>query len=138
MMMAAVASNLRVLRMRPAGLASASSSLPRTRGMTATPVSKPERPSAILGKSSRAMPSATQGFPCSVITAPHHEPSRSPRLVTSRRARPITTRFSARYKATIATAIPIASLKPFRNTPPRATRRIEVTSTAWSSIPWGT
>jgi hypothetical protein len=50
MMSAAVISSLRVLRMRPAGRAGSSPSAPRTSGMTATPVSNPERPRASLGK----------------------------------------------------------------------------------------
>ena len=43
-------SSLRVLRMRPAGRAGSSPGSPRTSGITATPVSKPERPRASLGK----------------------------------------------------------------------------------------
>ena len=64
MISAAVGSSLRVLRMRPAGCSGVSVGSPWTSGMTATPVSKPDRPSASLGKSSRATPIITSGLPC--------------------------------------------------------------------------
>ena len=54
MIRAAVVSRVWVLRMRPTGRASVSPGGPCTRGITATPVSKPERPSARRGKTSRA------------------------------------------------------------------------------------
>ena len=55
MITAAVESSLRVLRMRCA------SSSPSIRGMTATPVSKPESPRARPGKRISAIPNRTQG-----------------------------------------------------------------------------
>ena len=57
MRMAAAASNLRVLAMRP-GMPS-----PSTRGMTETPVSKPERPRARRGKISTAARTMSRGPP---------------------------------------------------------------------------
>ena len=47
---AAVISSLRVLRIRAAGRTGSSPGAPFTSGITATPVSKPERPRASLGK----------------------------------------------------------------------------------------
>ena len=44
---------------------------PRICGMTATPVSNPDRPSASLGKTSRAKPTASSGLPCDVEIACH-------------------------------------------------------------------
>ena len=46
-----------------------SSASPRTCGITATPVSKPDRPSASLGKTSSAMPTTISGLPCWVVSA---------------------------------------------------------------------
>ena len=54
MMSAAAVSSFRVLRMRPRGRVSVSPASPLTSGITATPVSKPERPSASFGNSSIA------------------------------------------------------------------------------------
>ena len=56
MITAAVVSSFFVPRIRPVGFSSVSSGSPSTCGMTATPVSKPERPSASFGKTSRATP----------------------------------------------------------------------------------
>jgi hypothetical protein len=50
---AAVRSSRRVLRIRPAGRFGSSSASPRTSGMTATPVSNPDRPRASRGKTIR-------------------------------------------------------------------------------------
>ena len=56
MISAAVVSSLRVLRIRPVGLGSACRpGRPCTSGITATPVSKPDSPSASFGKSSSAI-----------------------------------------------------------------------------------
>ena len=63
MITAAVSSSLRVPRMRPTGFSSVSSASPFTCGITATPVSNPDRPRASLGKTSRAMPTISQGLP---------------------------------------------------------------------------
>ena len=54
MMSAAVRSSLRVLAMRDRSSVASSSPSPATSGMTATPVSNPDRPSASLGNSSDA------------------------------------------------------------------------------------
>ena len=69
MMIAAVASSFRVLRMRPAGRCGSSSGSPFTSGITATPVSKPLSPSASFGKKSRqAVPTASHPRPaCSDV-----------------------------------------------------------------------
>ncbi len=69
MIKAAVASSLRVLRMRPTGLASGSFGSPLTSGMTATPVSKPESPSASFGKIRMAKPTSSKGLLLRVVSA---------------------------------------------------------------------
>lgn len=58
---AAVVSNRRVPAMRPAGARSVSVSAPWTSGITATPVSKPDSPSASFGNTTRATPIITSG-----------------------------------------------------------------------------
>ena len=60
MITAAVVSSFFVPRIRPAGCSSVSPGSPSTCGMTATPVSKPDRPSASLGKTTSATPTMTQ------------------------------------------------------------------------------
>ena len=62
MIRAAVVSSLRVLRMRPRGFSGVSPGSPRTSGITATPVSKPDRPRASLGKTSRATATIASGL----------------------------------------------------------------------------
>ena len=64
MISAAASSSRRAPRIRPAGLASVSPGSPWTRGITATPVSKPERPSASLGNSSSETPAIVAQLPC--------------------------------------------------------------------------
>ncbi len=63
MMPAAVASSIRVWRMRPWGFSGVSSGSPLISGITATPVSKPLRPSANLGNSNTLMATIASG-PC--------------------------------------------------------------------------
>ena len=63
MMSAAVVRSLRVLRMRPSGALSVSPGSPRTIGMTATPVSNPDSPSASLGNSNIATSAICTGLP---------------------------------------------------------------------------
>ena len=53
MISAAAKSSLFVLRMRPRGFASVSFASPLTSGITATPVSNPESPSASFGKTNK-------------------------------------------------------------------------------------
>jgi hypothetical protein len=72
MMSAAVISSLRVFRIRPTGCASVSPGKPSTSGMTATPVSKPESPSASLGKRSIATTIILNGLPCVIVTSEPH------------------------------------------------------------------
>ena len=68
MISAAVASSLFVLRILPIGFASVSPASPRTSGMTATPVSKPESPSASFGNRSRTKTTIIAGLPCEPAT----------------------------------------------------------------------
>ena len=63
MMMAAVVSSLCAPRIRPTGWLGSSSGLPLICGMTATPVSKPERPRASFGNTSSATPTTRNGLP---------------------------------------------------------------------------
>ncbi|CAM5554671.1 hypothetical protein STANM309S_01393 [Streptomyces tanashiensis] len=69
MISAAVVRSFLVSRMRPVGFSSVSPSSPLTCGMTATPVSKPDRPSASLGKTRRATPTMANTLPCSAVSA---------------------------------------------------------------------
>ncbi len=61
MIAAAAVSIRRVPAMRPSGRSSVSSSRPRTSGITDTPVSKPDRPSASFGKTMSATPTTSSG-----------------------------------------------------------------------------
>ena len=61
MVSAAVVSSLRAFRMRPVGSAIVSDGSPSTSGMTTTPVSNPDRPSARAGNTSRDAPSTASG-----------------------------------------------------------------------------
>ena len=63
MISAADVKSFLVLRMRPAGCCGSSSASPRTSGMTLTPVSKPETPSAKRGNTRSATPIMSKGFP---------------------------------------------------------------------------
>ena len=68
MITAAAASSLLVLRIRPTGLASLSPGSPSTCVVTATPVSKPESPSASLGKTRNASATMARGLPFSRVS----------------------------------------------------------------------
>ena len=97
--------------------------------MTATPVSNPESPSASLGKTSKAKPTASSGFPCDVEIACHQLSTATGCVNTSKTETASTTMFRLRYTATIRTATPMASLKPRRKTAPSIASRNSVTST---------
>ena len=60
---AAVVSSRLVPRIRPAGRLSVSEASPCTWGITATPVSKPDRPSASFGNTSAAAATIMTGLP---------------------------------------------------------------------------
>ena len=64
MMSAAVRSSFFVLRIRPSGASSVSVGSPSTSGMTATPVSNPDRPSASFGNRMIAIAPIISGSPC--------------------------------------------------------------------------
>ncbi len=66
MMRAAVVSSLWAPRIRPSGFFSVSVGSPLICGITATPVSKPDMPSASFGNSSRATPTMAKTLPCSL------------------------------------------------------------------------
>lgn len=82
MIAAAVVNRCLAPRMRPIGCSGVSPGPLLMSGITATPVSKPERPSANLGKTSNAMATITSGFPCCCVSAvvqfDHSEGSQSP------------------------------------------------------------
>lgn len=75
MITAAVVSSRRVSRIRPAGFAYVSVGSPLTCGITATPVSKPDMPSASLGKTRSATPTIASGEECSVVIASVQSPT---------------------------------------------------------------
>ena len=75
MITAAVVSSRRVPAIRPAGACSVSVSWPRTSGMTATPVSKPDRPSASFGNTTRATPIITSGSLYLPVSAADQSPT---------------------------------------------------------------
>ena len=131
MIRAAVVRSLCAPRIRPAGFASVSSGLPWICGMTATPVSKPESPRASLGKTSRAMPIITRGFPCCWLRAAHQSVTTWASLNTWARPTSTTTAFSSRNTATRTTATLMASLKPRRKTTPRPAIKARVIATSW-------
>ena len=72
MITAAVRSSFWALRMRPRGRSGSSWGSPRSSGITATPVSKPESPSASLGNSSTATASMRHGLPWVTNSACFH------------------------------------------------------------------
>ncbi len=72
MMSAAVRSSFLAFRMRPAGSAGSSPGSPFTSGITATPVSKPDRPSASFGNTIRAAASIITGLPCACTSPSRH------------------------------------------------------------------
>ncbi len=138
MINAAVVSSFRVFRIRVAGWAGSSSAAPSTCGITATPVSKPDRPRASFGNTTSEMPIITQMFECSVVSMPRQFVTSSGAVITFQSALPITIRFRPRYTTTRTTAIPIASPKPRRNTPASSASRTRVMITSLPSNQCGT
>ena len=128
MISAAVVSSFFVPRIRPAGFSSVSSGSPSTCGMTATPVSKPDRPSASLGKTSSATPTMATTFPCSAVRALDQSVTTCAAVATCHRPTTTTTALRARYRPTRTTATPIASRKPLRNTAPSRATSTSVTT----------
>ena len=122
MISAALVSSRWVLRIRDCRTSSGVSPCPATRGMTATPVSKPERPSASLGNSTTAITIHSMGR-LSWANRLVRQLARiegSLAIVTSSHRTTVT--LTARNTATRPTASQIASLKPFRKiAPSRAT-----------------
>lgn len=96
MITAAVVSSFFVSRMRPAGRSSVSDASPLTCGITATPVSNPDRPSASFGKTSSATPTITRTFPCSVVRALDQSVTTCPAVATCHSPATTTTTLSAR------------------------------------------
>lgn len=74
MITAAVVSSLRVSRIRPVGFSYVSVGSPSTCGITATPVSKPDMPSASFGKTRSATPIIASGEECSAVIASVQSP----------------------------------------------------------------
>ena len=96
MISAALVSSRRVPRMRPAGLLGVSEGSPCTKGITATPVSKPDRPRASFGKTIRAIPIITKMFPCCWVSAAHQSVITTALLATCVNATATTTAFRTR------------------------------------------
>lgn len=69
MITAAVVSSFLAPWIRPAGRSGVSPGLPSICGMTATPVSNPDRPRASFGKITSATPIITRGLPRSATSA---------------------------------------------------------------------
>ena len=109
MITAAAVSSFLVFRIRPCGFSSVSVSSPRTSGITATPVSKPDSPSASLGNRMTAITAITAGLPCSTSSIARQRARSSGWRKISRAATARTTVLSDRYAATMTTASPIAS-----------------------------
>jgi hypothetical protein len=82
MMSAAVRSSFLVLRTRPSGRSGVSFGSPSTSGITATPVSNPDMPSASLGKSNSATPTIAVQLPCSCRRRFRHAGTTSGRCST--------------------------------------------------------
>jgi hypothetical protein len=126
MISAAVVSSFFPLRMRPFGCDGLSSGSPATSGRTATPVSKPDNPSARCGNRSRATTIILPTLPCSaraIAFQPGNISGCSHRWWSPH---PTTNTFSSRYTATIGIARPTASRKPLRKIAPSAARRTSV------------
>jgi len=130
MMSAAVVSNLRVSVIRPRSWSSVSAESPRTWGITATPVSNPESPSARRGKTSSATATMATGLPCAAVMALPQSITTEPSASTRASATTVSTRFKPRYTPTNPTAIPMASVNPRRNTAASSASRARVTNTA--------
>ncbi len=92
---AAVRSRL-VPRIRPVGRASVSVGSPPTCGITATPVSKPDMPSASLGKTISETPIMARGLPCCCVRAAVQSGTRCGWVAICQRLTPITTTLRAR------------------------------------------
>ena len=96
MISAAVVSSFLAPWMRPVGRSSVSPGSPSMCGITATPVSKPDRPSASLGKTSRASPTMTTGLPCWTVSAWDQSATSDGAVRTCHSPTPTTTTFSVR------------------------------------------
>jgi hypothetical protein len=130
MMIAAVSSRRFAPRIRPAGSPGVSPGAPVICGITATPVSNPESPSASFGNTMSAIPTMTSGFPCCVVSALHQSVITTGFSTTCPNDTAITTRFRRRNTATRTTAMPIASLNPLRNTSPSSATSPRVSGTS--------
>ena len=96
MISAAVVSSRRVPGMRPAGSCSVSVGAPRTCGITATPVSNPDRPSASFGNTSSATATIISGSACCAVSALVQSATTTGWPTTWASATATTTRLSAR------------------------------------------
>ena len=97
MITAAVVSSRRVPRIRPGRLRPpCPPGRPVTCGITATPVSKPDRPSASFGKDQQRIATMSKGSPCSVVSAVVQSPTALGWVTTRHSASATTTAFSAR------------------------------------------
>ncbi len=116
---------------RPTGLASVSPGRPWISGMTATPVSNPDRPSASLGKTTSETSTIATGSGCSRLRRFRHSVTTWGAVATCQSASPTTTTLSSRYAPTRGTAIVIASRKPLRKTAASSASRTSVMAMCW-------
>jgi hypothetical protein len=84
------------LRMRPDGCATVSVASPVTSGMTATPVSKPDKPSATFGNRITAIAAIIAGLLCCAKSVTRQFEMSSGCRAISSKARRRTTRFIIR------------------------------------------
>jgi hypothetical protein len=96
MIRAAVVSSLRVLRMRPTGRSGVSPGPPLTSGITATPVSNPDRPRASFGNTSSATPTISRGLSYWPTSSRSHSTTTWGLVSTCSRATRTTTRLRLR------------------------------------------
>ena len=97
LMIAAAAASIRLApRIRPAGLASVSPGSPCTCVITATPVSKPDMPSASFGNTRTDSATIISGSPCCVVSAVDQSVTTLGSVTTCQSDTAITTTLSAR------------------------------------------
>ena len=96
MITAATVSSRLVPRIRPRGRSSVSVAPPRTWGITATPVSNPERPSASWGNTISATATIMIGSPCCSVSAAPQSGTTDGCVATCHRDTPMTTTLRSR------------------------------------------
>lgn len=127
MVTAAVVSSRWVPRIRPAGRSRVSCTPPLICGITATPVSNPDSPSASLGNTISASATAITGSPWAAERLSHQFPTTAGWVAMRHRPVRMTAAFTVRNPATRTTARPMTSRNPRRKTSTRPRIRTSVT-----------